>query len=784
MAQLRASDVNRGIGRGRNRGRGRSTGPPRSRVPNPLEDIESYINHGWWITARRHTDAAPLYGVLHNSHRSYWRETIYSGLADEYGTIVHIASPRHDGDGSFYIRAKIGAPDRTYQYRLHRDHMMQPIPLALMQFRPALAGLRSAQGWWLRYDEETQNRRMQVTRICGNLSLEERKHCLAYMARHNAAARMLLPHGGTSGASTSSAPPSPVPEVVPYPEETDPMYRWFAFPVNAPLRGAPRPARVFQERYLPFDPDGRRGRVGYRLVMPLASMPLQDMPDVFDDEEPLPVSDPGSDDDAGRTQRAPTRVIEVTLPTEAKLEEGYVYGRDFRWLVPITQVRQPVGPLTNQRILNVQNAFDVYRLLSSAAHEDVSCLTLRPIEYRPPGEGSHMTFGGAGGREAFISKVTAWATREAIDPPRVSSEVHRFLAHVTWEPVDGQHIIWACQHIAQDEHERGTLWDDVYDRFLQRPATVLVYDDPRFFMSESRHTNVHHCSRQRYTTVAENLTKMRELWEFYGQPGTGVGDATRRAAFLSCISATVHSPAVPTSGSVKVMKLIQAFRDYLPHVQHTSQDDWDAIMRVYRDYDQVHTHYSLGDAKRWKVYSTKATDDPTIKKPSRPQFAIGWLRPLTSLESADYCALCAQVSKPEGDRAQQRTWFGGPKNTELAHRTVFYKAERVRTHYAVRNAIRWLEVRANPIAISLEDFRRLFIGEPLVDAKTINFFVDQVGTEFLKGWATPLARSVPKMAQVEHLIPACIIAHNAAKTRGEAGYVAGKWVSEGAPKWR
>ena len=31
-------------------------------------------------------------------------------------------------------------------------------------------------------------------------------------------------------------------------------------------------------------------------------------------------------------------------------------------------------------ILNVQNAQDVYRLLSFAAHEDVSCLTLRPIE--------------------------------------------------------------------------------------------------------------------------------------------------------------------------------------------------------------------------------------------------------------------------------------------------------------------------------------------------------------------------------------------------------------------
>ena len=86
------------------------TGPPRSRIPNPLEDIESYVNHGWWITARRDTDAAAFYGVLHILVDPISGETIYSGLGDEYGQ-VHIASPRHDGDGSFYFESKIGAPD-------------------------------------------------------------------------------------------------------------------------------------------------------------------------------------------------------------------------------------------------------------------------------------------------------------------------------------------------------------------------------------------------------------------------------------------------------------------------------------------------------------------------------------------------------------------------------------------------------------------------------------------------------------------------------------------------
>ena len=50
MAQLRAFDVGhgrgRGQGQGRGQGRGHLTGPPRSRVPNLLENIDSYVNNG------------------------------------------------------------------------------------------------------------------------------------------------------------------------------------------------------------------------------------------------------------------------------------------------------------------------------------------------------------------------------------------------------------------------------------------------------------------------------------------------------------------------------------------------------------------------------------------------------------------------------------------------------------------------------------------------------------------------------------------------------------------
>ena len=104
----------------------------------------------YWETRHKRD---PVLWVLHIFVDPMRGKTIYSGLGDEYGKIIHIALLRHDGDGSFYIRSKIGAPDRTYRYKLHKDHVMQLVPLVLMQLRLALASLRSAQRWWLGYDK-------------------------------------------------------------------------------------------------------------------------------------------------------------------------------------------------------------------------------------------------------------------------------------------------------------------------------------------------------------------------------------------------------------------------------------------------------------------------------------------------------------------------------------------------------------------------------------------------------------------------------------------------------
>jgi hypothetical protein len=44
------------------------------------------------------------------------------------------------------------------------------------------------------------------------------------------------------------------------------------------------------------------------------------------------------------------------LPSQDKIDEGYVFGRDFSFIVDMNHVRPPTDGFTNQRVLNIENA--------------------------------------------------------------------------------------------------------------------------------------------------------------------------------------------------------------------------------------------------------------------------------------------------------------------------------------------------------------------------------------------------------------------------------------------
>ena len=177
-----------------------------------------------------------------------------------------------------------------------------------------------------------------------------------------------------AGASTSSTTPVPIPEAVLNPGENNPIYRALTFPVDAPRRGPNRPLHGPYERYLPLDREGRRGRAHAVAIAeqgpPLGFVEQRDGPT-------SPKSPPRSQ--CGQYKDLKCKV--VRLPTEAELDEGYIFDRDHRAKVLMSTIQPPEGPLTNQWLLNIVHAREVYELLKSDAHHNVSHMTLCPISY-------------------------------------------------------------------------------------------------------------------------------------------------------------------------------------------------------------------------------------------------------------------------------------------------------------------------------------------------------------------------------------------------------------------
>ena len=90
-------------------------------------------------------------------------------------------------------------------------------------------------------------------------------------------------------------------------------------------------------------------------------------------------------------------------PSQAEIDEGYVYGRDFSFIVDMNHVRPPTDGFTNQHVLNIENAKKVYKALRDKHIVDSSWIILRSMFYKDPNGGTSEAtwFKGVGLKDRF-----------------------------------------------------------------------------------------------------------------------------------------------------------------------------------------------------------------------------------------------------------------------------------------------------------------------------------------------------------------------------------------------
>jgi hypothetical protein len=163
-------------------------------------------------------------------------------------------------------------------------------------------------------------------------------------------------------------------------------------------------------------------------------------------------------------------------PSQEEIDAGFVFGRNFTFQVSMERVRPPTLETTNQRILSEENARIVYSKLRSGEISGSTLLTLRPVSYTSPGDSEHNET-----REVVfqkrMSKTTFLGILNSMEGNNIEEKRDALLPNITWEPVDGQHIQYACNMLAREDVLATKLSRDEYEAiFIRRPAAVVVYN--------------------------------------------------------------------------------------------------------------------------------------------------------------------------------------------------------------------------------------------------------------------------------------------------------------------
>ena len=175
---------------------------------------------------------------------------------------------------------------------------------------------------------------------------------------------------------------------------------------------------------------------------------------------------------------AKTKICAPTPVTE--LEARIICGRQQEFLVDLAHMSEPKSPLTNMRILDRGHAQEIYDCLLKRI--SVSALILRPMSYYDAESQSHINFDVMGGRDHFEKVWKTWPEGATDD-----EKMENMMKIITWEPCDGQHIVYACKVLGGQAFAASAITEEEFNSiFKHKRATLVVYNNPKMYIEMSK----------------------------------------------------------------------------------------------------------------------------------------------------------------------------------------------------------------------------------------------------------------------------------------------------------
>ena len=477
--------------------------------------------------------------------------------------------------------------------------------------------------------------------------------------------------------------------------------------------------------------------------------------EVLDDEDR---NDEEKEDSNGKCWKGgPTPVTE--------LEAGIIQGREHEFVVNMTNVRAPTSSFTNMRILNEEHATEIYaRLLKK---QSVSSLTVRPVAYYDEHLGEVVDFNIRGGRDQFFEVLQTWPNGSTDEEKQQS-----LLNSIIWEPCDGQHIVHACKVLAEEAFACGNITEaEMNTIFRERSAIPVVYNNPRLYIEMSKRQNDFHAPNRKATHAVawQTLIKIRNLWNAYERPKTrDETDNENRGDMLICMAAVLNLKLDGQQG-FNIPKLSSKVYDWMTHACREDEEAFEGLIELGQQVDDRLLHQDPTKESAWKSFQQSRNITEKAKEPKRVPMTINWLRPLRGLQDKDAKEIIS-MALYDHTKKRQRLYFHDVDKANPRRNTLEYVSMRLRQRYAVRNALRWLEIEGRTTGYKKIDAFMEVNVERFGDHDTLVGLRQLATKSFINHWASPLYVHVSALKKHVKEIPAALRAHYKDIVSGGSGF--------------
>ena len=198
---------------------------------------------------------------------------------------------------------------------------------------------------------------------------------------------------------------------------------------------------------------------------------------------------------------------------------------------------------------------------------------------------------------------------------------------IKWKPCDGQHIIYACNILAQEAFQKGHITKKDLDNFFStRKNIVVVYDNPKMYLEMSKRQTEFNIPNRKDThaRVWQTLVKLRALWIDYGRPKAREDeDIMRRRDMLMCM-ATVLNQKLEGEKNLTITKISTKLYDWISHAGIDDDVAFDCVIQIGKEVDNRILLLDSARTKAWRKYVRAKKDNLDVKEPKiAPMTKIG-----------------------------------------------------------------------------------------------------------------------------------------------------------------